>query len=43
MEQKMYKSERISLDKAIFEEKILTFKEMQEVHRKILKKMREII
>jgi len=43
MEQKTTKSERISKESIIFENKILNFKEMQMFHREILKKMRETI
>ena len=43
MEQKKPKSERMYSNKAIFEGKILNFKEMQNLHKKILEKMRDML
>lgn len=43
MDQKIPKSERMYSNKAFFEGKLLNFKEMQNLHKKILQKMRDML
>jgi hypothetical protein len=43
MKENNSKSERINIKEAIFNRKILNFKEMLNQHKNILKKMREMI